>query len=398
MNQQLSTKLAHAGGHELGKQVAKSVSIPKVPPIYMSSVFNFDDVPTLDAVYDGSASGYVYSRISNPGYDFLHEIMATAEGAKHAVSFGSGMSAIITSILACVKAGDHIISSPVLYGAVFDYLKNEITRFGVEVDFVDFFKEDITSYIKPNTKVIYTETITNPLMEVVDLKSISDIAKKHDLKFIVDNTFATMSVCCPLEFGADVSVYSSTKYLGGHSDITGGMAFTNDDALGAQIQKLCTLYGPIPSPFDAWLMARSMRTLDIRMRQHCENAQAVAEYLEKHPKIERVYYPGLKSSEYHDVAMKQFRNGWCGGMLSADFIGGAKAVCDFIAASETIKFMPSLASYTTAVSYPVKTSHRAYSPEELESCGISPGQLRFSIGIEDPNDIIAEIEKAMASV
>lgn len=397
MEKSVTTKIIHAGENSLAKKAAKSVSVPKVMPIYMSSVFSFDDVPSLDAVYDGAKSGYVYTRMANPGIDCVEEVLTAAEGSDGAIVFSSGMAAIITAIIANVKAGDHIVSSPVLYGGVYDYLKNEIARFGVEVDFVDFIHDDLEEYIKPNTKVIYTETITNPLMEVMDIQKIAAIAHKHGAKMIIDNTFATPAICRPLELGADIVVYSGTKYLNGHSDIISGV-ITSSAANITNIQRYATLYGNTLSPFDAWLLTRSLRTLELRMREHSHNAQKVAEYFEKHPKVERVYFPGLATSPFHSLAKKQFHNGWCGGMLSADIAGGEKGASNFIARCENIKFVPSLAGVSTTISYPAKTSHRAYSPEELKKCGISMGQLRFSIGLENIDDIIQEFDHAFAHI
>jgi methionine-gamma-lyase len=397
MSKGLRTRLAHSGGNEAAKKTARSVSIPKVMPIYMSSVFSFDDVESLDGVYEGRESGYIYSRMANPGVENLQELLSSAENSDGAIAFGSGMAAIITAVLSNVGKGDHIIASPVLYGGVYDYLKNEITRFGVEVDFVDFINDDIEKYIKPNTKVLYTETITNPLMEVMDIPKISLIAHKHGAKLIVDNTFASPAVCRPLEHGADIAAYSGTKYLSGHSDLLCG-ALCADKQNITELQKSIILYGGIISPFDAWLLTRSLRTLELRMRQHSENAQKLAEYFENHPKIERVYYPGLKSSEFHTLAMRLFDNGLCGGMLSADIAGGESAASAFIAACEDVKLVPSLAGVATSVSYPAKTSHRAYTKEELDKCGISTGQLRFSAGIENIEDIIADIDRALAKI
>lgn len=393
----LMTRLTHSGENEAAKRIARSVSVPKVVPVYMSSVFCFDDVPSLDGVYDGTKQGYVYSRMSNPGYDCLNEVLASAEGCDGALCFGSGMAAIIAAFLANVAAGDHIVSSPVLYGGVYDYLKNEAPRFGISVDFVDFERDDLEKYLRPNTKVVYTETITNPLMEVPDLKQVADVAHKGGAKLIVDNTFATPAVCRPMEFGADIVVYSGTKYLGGHSDIICGTAAAGAENI-ARMQRVATLYGGIPGPFDAWLLTRSLRTLGLRMRQHSENAMKLAAYFARHPKVEKVYYPGLASSPYHAVAAKQFDNGWFGGMLSADIAGGEAGASRFIAACESVKFVPSLAGVTTSISYPAKTSHRAYSKEDLDKCGISMGQLRFSAGLENIDDVIAEFEKAFESV
>lgn len=392
-----STRVIHSGEVDLMKKVASSVSVPKVMPIFMSSVFSFDDVPTLDSVYDGSAEGYVYSRMTNPGTDAVCEVLSSAEGCDAGIAFSSGMAAITTTLIGSVKAGDHIISSPVLYGGVWDFLANEITRFGVEVTFVDFLTDDVEKYIKPNTKVIYTETITNPLMEVMDIPAISEIAHKHGCKLIVDNTFATAVIAKPLSLGADIVVYSATKYLGGHSDIIGGAVLSDKDTIN-HLHRFSTLYGATMSPFDAWLLTRSLRTLELRVKKHSENALKVAKFFESHPKIEKVYYPGLESSHYYELGQKLFVEGRCGGMVSADIKGGEEAASKFIAECETIKFVPSLAGVSTTISYPAKTSHRAYSKEQMEACGISAGQLRFSIGLEDADDIIAEFEKVLEKI
>jgi methionine-gamma-lyase len=272
-----------------------------------------------------------------------------------------------------------------------------LARFGVETTFVDFETENIEDHIRPNTKIIYSESIINPLMSVLDLQKVADIAHKHGCKFILDSTFATPAVVRPMDFGVDVVVYSTTKFLGGHSDVIGGAICANKEDLPI-FHKMSTLYGNIMSPFDAWLLARSLKTLEMRVKLHSENAQKVAEFFEKHPKIEKVYYAGIPSSPYYELAQKQFVEGRCGGMLSADIRGGEKGASDFIAACESIKFVPSLAGVSTTISYPAKTSHRAYSKAEMDAAGISMGQLRFSIGLENAEDIIAEFEKALESV
>ncbi len=394
----LRTRLAHGGENTLGKRIAGSVSVPKVLPIYMSSVFAFDDVESLDAVYDGTADGYVYSRMSNPSNDAVEELLCLAEGTEAAQVFSSGMAAIINTVIANVKCGDHIVSSPVLYGGVYDYFKNELPRFGVEVTLVDFSDLDaVRAAIRPNTKLVYTETISNPLMEVIDIPAIAALAHEHGCKLVVDNSFATPAVARPLEMGADVVVYSATKYLGGHSDIIGGAA-VGSEAEMKEIRRCATLYGSIMGPFESWLLCRSLRTLDMRMEQHSRNALKVAQFLENHPKVERVYYPGLESSPYKALADKLFVDGRCGGMLSADIVGGEAGASMMIKSCKTIKLVPSLASFSTTFSYPAKTSHRAYSPEDMAKAGISMGQIRFSIGIENADDIIAELAEALEQV
>ena len=394
----ITTKLIHAGENALAKKIAAGVSVPKVLPIYMSSVFSFDDVPSLDAVYAGEAFGYIYGRNGNPNQAAVAECLAVAEKADDALMFGSGMAAITTCILALVSAGDHIVSSPVLYGGVYDFLKNEMPRFGVEVTFVEFDNiEEVKAAIRPNTKLLYTETIVNPTMNIYDLDAISALAHEHGCVLAVDNTFVTSFVCRPMEHGADIVLYSTTKYLGGHSDIVGG-AIVSDQATINKLRHAHAVYGGQMGPMECWLLCRSLRTLEMRVAKHSENALKVAEFLEKHPKIEKVYYPGLASSKYRALGDKLFIKGRFGGMMSADIAGGEEGASRFIAACETIKFVPSLAGVSTTLSYPAKTSHRAYNAEELKAAGISMGTIRFSIGLEDPDDIIAEFEAALAQV
>ena len=393
----LSTELIHSGDGQYYKEIAKSQSVPEVLPVYLSSVFAFDDVPSVDDIYEHRADGYVYARMKHPNTDAAAAILARAEGAEAGLVFSSGMSAIILSILAVVQSGDHIVSAPVLYGGVRDFLEHELARFGVEVTFADLLHEDIEQYIKPNTRLIYTESVSNPLLEVQDYRKIADIAHQHGLLFYIDNTFATSVVVKPLKFGADLVLYSATKYLGGHSDIVGGAAVGSAEVI-ARIQPKLVLYGAAMGAMESWLLARSLRTLDLRVRKHSENALAVAKFLESHPKIERVYYPGLESSPTHELAVKQFEGGNFGGMLSADVKGGEEEASRVIANLGFIKFVPSLAGTSTTVSYAVKTSHRAYSKEELDKAGITAGQLRFSIGLEEADDIIAEIAKALDTI
>lgn len=396
-DKKLSTRLIHTGDGQDYKKIAQYTSVPEVLPVYLTSVFAFDDVPSVDDIYDRKADGYIYSRIKHPNTDAVASILAAAENAEDALLFSSGMSAIIVSILTVVSAGDHIIASPVLYGGVHDFLQNEIKRFGVEVTFVDFINDDVEKYIKPNTKLIYTETICNPLLEVPDLKKTAEIAHKHGLLFYVDNTFATSVVVSPYKFGADLVLYSTTKFLGGHSDIVGGAAVGKAEVI-AKIRPKLVLYGAVLGAMDAWLLARSLRTLELRVTKHSQNALKVAQFLEKHPKIEKVFYPGLESSPDHERAAAQFNNGLFGGMLSANLRGGEREASVVIASMPTIKYVPSLAGTATTVSYAAKTSHRAYTKEQLDAAGITFGQLRFSIGLEDADDIIAEISAALEKI
>ncbi|MCD8123018.1 MAG: aminotransferase class I/II-fold pyridoxal phosphate-dependent enzyme [Clostridiales bacterium] len=393
----LSTRLIHTGDGQNYKKFAAYQSVPESLPLYLTSVFSFDDVPSVDAIYEHEAEGYIYTRMRHPNTDAVGEILAAADGGDEGLVFSSGMAAITTSVLSVVSSGDHILSSPILYGGVQDYFTNELKRFGVEVTFVDFVNENIEAYIRPNTKLLYTESICNPLLQVPDMSAISVIAKKHGLLFYVDNTFGTSVVVKPLELGADLVLYSATKYLGGHSDIVGGAA-VGRSSLIEKIRRNLVLYGCILGAADSWLLARSLRTLDLRVRKHSENAGKVAVFLEKHPKIEKVYYPGLPSSPDHERAAAQFTKGLFGGMLSVNLKGAEKEASAVIRSLPTIKYVPSLAGTATTVSYAAKTSHRFYKKEELEKLGITYGQLRLSIGLENADDIIEELSAALESI
>lgn len=397
MGNNLNTRLNHTGDGQFYKQVAQSSSVPEVLPVYRTSVFAFDDVPSVDRIYEGEDDGYIYSRIKHPNTEAVSEILAAAEETEAALVFSSGMSAIALSILSVVQQGDHIISSPVLYGGVHDFLSKELARFGVSVTFVDFLRENIADFIRPETKLIYTESICNPLMEVPDMAAAAKVAHEHGLLFFVDNTFATPVVVKPAQLGADVVLYSATKYLGGHSDIVGGAAAGNREIIG-KIRRTLTLYGAVLGADDSWLLARSLRTLSLRVKTHSRNALQVAEFLAKHPKIEKVFYPGLESSPSHKRATAQFAKGLYGGMLSFNLRGGEQEASTVIRELSTIKYVPSLAGTATTLSYAAKTSHRFYPPQELAAVGITMGQLRLSVGLEEAEDIIAELDGALAKI
>lgn len=398
MSEELATRLAHAGDGKAEWTLRKYKSVPEVQPVYMTSVFAFDDIESVDDIYEGRAEGYIYSRIKQPNNDAVASVLADIEGAEAGVVFSSGMAAIVTSIISVVKAGDHIISSPVLYGGVRDYLENEIKRFGVEVSFVDFSDpENIKKAVKSNTKLIYTESISNPLIEVPDIEAVAKVAHENNALFFIDNTFGSPIVINPIKFGADVVLYSATKYLGGHSDLVGGAAVGRKDLIDAITKKL-VIYGATLGPAESWLLARSLRTLELRVTRQSENALKVAKYLEKHEKVSKVYYAGLESSKYHALADKYFNKGLYGGMLSFDIQGGSEDAKTIVKSLGFIKNVPSLAGTSTSVSYPAGTSHRAYSREELYKAGITMGLLRLSIGIEDADDIIAAIDEALKGI
>ncbi|MDR3141528.1 MAG: PLP-dependent aspartate aminotransferase family protein [Tannerellaceae bacterium] len=387
-----ASKLIH-----LGETYAESVSRSKSIPIVMTSVFSFDDAESLDAVYEGEASGYIYTRNGNPVHDALSEIMANIEEGERALACSSGMAAIALSLISQVKAGDHVVAAHVLYGGSYQFLKTELVRFGVEVSFVDVVNDDITPYFKANTKVVYVETISNPVMEAVDLQKIAQITRSRHAKLIVDNTFATPVICQPLVLGADVVVYSATKYLCGHSDVTAGIIVANKETID-KVYSASLLYGPTLSPFDAWLLVRSLRTLELRVRQHSQNAMELARYLESLPSVSAVYYPGLESSATKAIALRNFQNDLFGGMVSIELAGGEKAVYSLFRQLKTIKFVPSLGGVSTTTSYPAKTSHRSFTDEELKKANISKGLVRISAGLENIDDIISEFQEALSKI
>jgi methionine-gamma-lyase len=392
MIKKFSSKLIHTGD-----KFPESVSHSKAIPIVQTSVFSFDDVESLEQVYDGTASGHIYTRNGNPVHDALNEIMSSIEEGEAALSYSSGMGAISLSLIAQVSAGDHIIAANVLYGGSFQFIKTELARFNVSVTFVNPVDEDITPYFQPNTKVVYVETISNPVMEAIDLQTIAEITHRHGAKLIVDNSFATPIICQPLLLGADIVVYSATKYIGGHSDVTAGIVVADKENI-ERIYASGLLFGPTLSPFDGWLLVRSLRTLELRIGQHSRNALQLAEYFAAHPKISAVYYPGLPSSPTHAVAKRLFHNDLFGGMLSIDLQGGEPQAYELLRRLETIKFVPSLAGVATTTSYPAKTSHRSLNDEELRKANISKGLIRISVGLEDINYIIDEFDRTLAKI
>jgi len=392
MEKHFSSRLIHKG-ERMGESVSRSKSIP----ITMTSVFSFDDVESLDSVYEGEAKGYIYTRNGNPVHDALAEIMCSIEEGEAALAYSSGMGAISLSLLSQLKAGDHVIASGVLYGGSFQFIKTELARFDISVSFVDPVLEDIAPYFRPQTKVVYVETISNPTMEAIDLPKLAEVAHAHGAKLIVDNSFATPVVCQPLLWGADVVVYSATKYIGGHSDVTAGIVVSDKETI-AQIYACGLLFGPTMSPFDGWLLIRSLRTLELRMVKHSENALRLAAWFEQHPAISAVYYPGLPSSPTHEVARKILNSNMYGGMLSIDLAEGEAAAYALLRQLETIKFVPSLAGVSTTTSYPAKTSHRSLNDEELRKARISKGLIRISTGLENIDDVIDEFDRALSQL
>jgi cystathionine beta-lyase/cystathionine gamma-synthase len=377
----------------------KKVSIsPKVTPIYQTSVFTFEDLNALEAYFEQPGQSYLYSRNGNPNTDELAEEVNQLENGQGAVATSSGMSAILTAVLVYCQSGDHVLCAEEIYGGSAALLTQELTRMGVQVSFVPM--EEIYGfghYVQANTKVLLVETISNPMMTVLDLTKVAAECQKQGVKLIVDNTFASPVITKPLELGADMVIHSVTKYLSGHSDVTAGVVVAKEAEAAQRAKQIVVAWGLNLSPFDSWLAARGLKTLKLRIRQHSENALALATYLQNHPKVSEVYYPGLPDHPQHGLASAQGK-GWFGGMLSFRIKDELETVNRFMRGLAHIPFAPSLAGVMSSISYPLGTSHRALTDDQRAKLGISIGLIRLSVGIEEAEDLIADLEKALAAI
>ncbi len=386
----LTTASVHAGAHvPVGNR-------PEAFPIYQTSVFTFDDLDDVESFYSGASAGtYLYSRMGNPNCTALEEAVAGLEEAEAGVVTSSGMSAILCALLAYVQAGDHVLCSDEVYGTTALLLQNELQRLGVECSFVSCHEESrVAAAFRPNTKAVLAEVVTNPLISVIDIAMLARLAHEREAKLIVDNTFTTPYLIRPLHKGADLVIHSATKYLNGHNDVTAGVIVGSKADIEAARQRMIVL-GCNLGPFEAWLVSRGLKTFALRLKQHNENAAAVAEYLQEHPKVKTVYYPRLERHRTYPVARSLELPGG-GGMLSV--VGGddMEKLNKFFRTLEMIDIAPSLAGVATTLSHPLKTSHRFLTPERQRELGIVNGLLRLSVGIEDVQDILADLEKGLA--
>lgn len=388
-NKGFNTKAVHGGGF---KNEFGSLGVP----IYQSSTFIFDNAEQGAKRFALEEPGYIYSRLGNPTTNALEEKLALLEGAEAAVACSSGMGAIASSIWPFIKEGDHIVAGNTLYGCTFALLSHGISKFGVEVTFVDVRNLDsVKEAMRDNTKLVYLETPANPTMGLTDIEEISKIAHEVEgCRVIVDNTFATPYLQNPLALGADIVVHSATKYLNGHGDIIAGIACGSaEDMAQVRLVGLKDMTGAVMSPNDAFLMMRGMKTLGVRMDRHCDNAMKVAEFLENHPKVEVVHYPGLKSFPQYELAQKQMRKP--GGMLSFEVKGGVEAGRIIMNSVELCSLAVSLGDTETLIQHPASMTHSTYTSEELAEVGIAEGLVRLSVGLEDADDIIADLKQAL---
>ena len=374
---------------ELGD--AKSVSFP----IYQTATYSFDDPEALaETIRRGKDAGFVYSRWHNPTRAALEEVVADLERGERAVSFSSGMAAISTTLAALLSAGEHAVSSPSLYGGAYSVITKLLPRWGIETTLAASHRaDDMIAALREDTKVCYTETIGNPNVPVGDIEALARACRERGIVLVVDNTFASPYLCNPLALGADIVVHSTTKYLGGHHDLTGGIAVGGHDVLG-QVREMSVDLGGIAGPLDAWLVLRGVQTLALRMERHTENGLALAQMLEAHEKVERVWYPGLASHPDHEVAGRILPKG-AGGMLSFELAGGLDAGSRFQESLEVALVAPSLGGTHTLATHPPTVTHTQLTPEQRQALGISDGLIRVSVGIEDEADILEDFERAL---
>ena len=375
----LNTICTHTGEVE-DKQFRGAVS-----PLFMSSSYAFEGVDVKR-----------YPRYFNtPNQEALCKKVAALEHTEAGLIFGSGMAAVSTALLAFLRAGDHVVLQNTLYGGTYNLINEEFDKFGIEYSFTDGLEvEDFEAEIKENTKVIYIETPSNPLLTITDLKAVATLAKKHNLVSMIDNTFASPVNQNPIDFGIDVVIHSATKYMGGHSDICAGAVASTTEHID-RIFQLAKNFGGSLSDYTVWLLERSMKTMGIRVRAQNENAQKMAEYLHQNKDVEKVYYPGLPSHPDHELAKSQMKG--FGGMLSFELKSDIDAM-DFQNALELIKPSMSLAGVESTVLSPTQTSHALMGEEERARQGIKDGLIRFSVGIEEVEDLIEDIEQAIAKV
>jgi len=366
-------------------------------PIYQSSTFGFESVEEGARCFAGESKGYMYTRIGNPTIAALEKQIAILEGGFGGVAVSSGMAAVSTIYMAFLKSGDHIVSTDAVYGPSRGIMEGYFKKFGVESSYINTANlEEIKKAIKPNTKMLYLETPTNPTMEISDLKACCDIAHRHNLIVVVDNTFCSPYLQRPIEFGADVVFHSMTKFINGHADIVAGMIITKNEELYKIVRPTMVGMGCNMDPHQAFMVLRGVKTLSIRMDRGQENAMKVAEYLENHPKVEWVKYPGLKSHPQYELAKKQMDGP--GAMISFGLKGGlaaGKVVMDNV---KLAMLAVSLGGIETLIQHPASMTHSKMSKENREKAGITDGLVRFSVGIEDLKDIIADLDQALAKI
>ncbi len=385
-----NTKLIHGGGY---KDKYGSVNVP----IFQSSTFEFESAEEGARCFLGESDGYIYTRLGNPTINVLEKMVAELEGGFGGIGTSSGMGAINTVYMALLSKGDHMISSDAVYGPSRVIMEDHYSRYGVESTYVNTSDiNNIKKAVKPNTKVLYIETPANPTVEITDIKACAEIAKEHGLVLVVDNTFSSPYLQRPLELGADVVLHSMTKFINGHADIVGGMVVAKTKEMYKKLRSMMTALGCNLDPHQSYLVIRGLKTLAIRIDRAQENAQKIAEYLEKHPKVEWVRYPGLPSHPQFELAKKQMDGP--GALISFGLKGGFEAGKTMMNNVKISILAVSLGGVESLIEHPASMTHSKVSPEDKQKAGISDGLVRYSAGIEDINDLIWDLEQALEKV
>ena len=385
-----ATKQIHVGKHENSAGALTT-------PIYQTSTFEFESVEQGGRRFAGQEPGYIYTRLGNPTVTSVEEKVAALEGGEAALGTAAGMGAISSALWSSVVAGDEIVASDTLYGCTFALLNHGMTKFGVSVKFIDMANlEAVKAALSPATKVVYLETPCNPTLKVVDIAEVAKIAHGYnkDIRVIVDNTFASPYLQQPLKLGADTVVHSATKYINGHGDVIAGFVVGKADFIAkVRMFGLKDMTGAVMSPFDAFLIARGLKTLDIRMEKHCANAMKVARFLHDHPAVDKVYYPGLEDFAGYEIAKKQMK--LPGGMMSIELKADRDKVAAALNKLQLCTIAVSLGDAETLVEHAASMTHSTYTKEELAAAGISEGLVRISVGLEDADDIIADMKAVL---
>ena len=390
-----TTRAVHAGERSNPRDF-----IPTATPIYPASTFLYQNIEQMDAALGGAVGVFVYGRYGNPTTEALETAVASLEEQEAALAFASGMAALHATILSCVEEGDRIVASRDLYGQTITLLRTIFGSLGVRVEFVDILDLDQVEAAlrRGGVRLLLCETISNPLLRVTDLPSLAEIAHRYGARLAVDNTFATPYLVRPGTLGADYVIHSATKYLSGHGDVTAGIVATTADRRW-ELNEINKTIGSILGPFEAFLVLRGLKTLPLRMHRQCENAGRIARWLAEHPLIERVHYPGLPTHPSHETAARLLPPGLYGAIVSFEIRHGTRErVTAFLERLRLILPATTLGDVYSEILYPVMASHRGLSPEERQAMGISDGLVRLSVGIEDPEDIIADLEQALASL
>ena len=388
----LGTTAIHAG-------TLKNLYGTLAMPIYQTSTFIFDSAEQGGRRFALEEAGYIYTRLGNPTTTVLENKIAALEEGEAAVATSSGMGAISSTLWTVLKAGDHIVTDKTLYGCTFALMCHGLTRFGIDVTFVDTSNlDEVKNAMKENTRVVYLETPANPNLKIVDIEALAKLAHTNpNTLVIVDNTFATPYMQKPLTLGADIVVHSVTKYINGHGDVIAGLVITNKE-LADQIRfvGLKDMTGAVIGPQEAYYIIRGMKTFEIRMERHCKNARAVADFLNKHPKIQKVYYPGLETHPGYEIAKKQMKD--FGAMISFELKGGFEAGKALLNNLSLCSLAVSLGDTETLIQHPASMTHSPYTKEEREAAGITDGLVRLSVGLENVEDIIADLEQGLEKI